>query len=145
MLETTGIKCITLFVYLLYPLAMMLKLTDTCVLSGTGVRRRHSGSNLRLGARSSPLRVRVRYGMSLLPFKITGTCTTNTPGLPVEIWQKKLIREIPRIVHSKKDSACGTSGNKTNLILSTTICCITENIMMLSCIRTMPEWTSIND
>ena len=50
----------TFHTYLLYPLAMMLKLTETGVSSGTGVNRRHSGSNLRLGAKSSPLRVRVR-------------------------------------------------------------------------------------
>ena len=78
-----------LFTYLLYPLAIMLKLTDTGVFSGTGVSRRLSGSNFRLGARSSPLRVRVRYGMSLLPFKITGTCATNKPGHPVENWQDR--------------------------------------------------------
>ena len=69
--------------YLLYPLAMMLKLTETGVPSGTGVNRRHSGSNLRLGARSSPLRVRVRYVQSRLPFKITGICATNIPGCSV--------------------------------------------------------------
>lgn len=83
-----GIKCLMMFTYLLYPLVITLKLTDNWVLRGTGVSRRHSGSNFRLGASSSPLRVRVRYGISLLPFSITGTCTTNRPGLPVEIGRK---------------------------------------------------------
>ena len=72
----------------------MLKFTDTLVLRGTGISRILSGSKVRLGASSSPLRVNVRYGISLLPFNITGTCATNNPGLSVEIKQKLTSRMI---------------------------------------------------